>query len=299
MNVNGVVKMGIWEYFGGILRVHSSPTLGAACPAPSEGSAVISPNATCLQMMDEYQPNLPPKFAAAFGVNVYRVHPLPALITMSVAVVDRFSVTVTVTMQGDYGNLFCKARSRGKTPKDNNELLLKYDYNRAWKATSKPTVLTFGYTGLLPSTSYTMFCLVTDTDTSVADSFSNVLSKGQSFTTPCCRSLNIIQSPAAVYGYFAKYSTPEFSALGSSAYLFTFQLSSAPESDAIVVTPTTSDARIAVVPSSITFSPNSNSIVGQFFLNATNLPVPSISQLQITLGVANINGGRHLLMITI
>lgn len=131
---------------------------------------------------------------------------------------------------------------------------------------SSPTVVTL--TGLIPSTTYYVFCAL-NTVYGYKSSSSKIAATKTSVKTLCCREIAFTSTPAFVYGDLSVYPT------GASAkYTFYFTISYFPESSLtltpnIVATTSTSSAAssISIIPSSFTFSSLSTSTTAAFILS--------------------------------
>jgi hypothetical protein len=179
------------------------------------------------------------------------------------------NVSVTVTLASDSpGAVYCIAMSKGDVPI--SVAALKSGGTVKQFQTLGNVTITVMIPSLSALKAYQIFCYA-QTSGGLGNSYAEVLSTIQVFTTSCCHEIAFTNAPTSVYGDVALYSSSS-----SVSYMFSYSLSSAPSQGTIVVTPAfsytdgTIISDILAIPSSSSFLPSSSAskLVGQFILSA-------------------------------
>jgi hypothetical protein len=192
------------------------------------------------------------------------------------------NASVTVTLASDSpGAVYCIAMSKGNVPKS-IDALKSGGIVKQYQTLGNVTI-----TVMIPLLSalkaYQAFCYAQSSG-GFGNSYADVLSTKQFFTTSCCHEIAFTNSPTSVYGDISLYSSSS-----SLSYMFSYSLSTAPFQGSIIVTPHfaytdgTIITDILAIPSSSSFltSSSASKLSGQFILS-TNISGAVLVSLVVT-----------------
>jgi len=174
-------------------------------------------------------------------------------------------LTVSLTAKRLYASGFLFCLSSSSSSFSSYSLLESYGVVGSFRNFTEKVSLTL--TGLIPSKSYYVYCAIKTSEGYESPS-SKILQSRTIATTSCCRSISFTKVPGFVYGDLSRYSSD------SVAIQFQFSISYIPEA-LLLVTPSltststadTAVSLITIIPSTITFSPNSSSSFSSFILS--------------------------------
>eukprot|EP01040_Poterioochromonas_malhamensis_P009810 gene9810-10654_t len=193
--------------------------------------------------------------------------------TLTKSATPRSSATLTLTFTGEtvyYSDtLFCAAYTATTITSSNYFTRLNLDgVTASYSAGAQSVKVTL--TGLIPSTSYTAYCLV-ENIVGRYSAFTQVTQNALTFSSDCCKALSFTTAPSFIVNDYTLYTTATYS--GKNVY--SFSLDYLPSTGTtLVVQPTVTGAASNIIfkfsPSSFSFTSSSTSLKASFSLVTLN-----------------------------
>lgn len=130
--------------------------------------------------------------------------------------------------------------------------------------------------GLNAVTTYAVYCYVSSTVINEENSLADVVATGTAATTSCCNLITFSNQPSFIYADSSRYSTSSSGGtVDASKFTFTFALTAALKSAALIITPEVTFASngssvpralLTTAPSSITFQKQTTALTSSFVL---------------------------------
>jgi len=216
---------------------------------------------------------------------------LPQVISVT-SISTRTTIRATATLTGKHvlttGFLYCIASTNASF--SSMAILTQYGVNTAFKNLSSTLSVTL--TNLIPFQDYYVFCGIT-TSNGFKSSSLKILSSRDYVKTACCRTISFTSVAPFVFGDLAVYTNAK-----QSVPQFSYSISYLPD-DPLTIIPILSNLSytifspqsISVIPSSITFTKLSTSIVGTFILSGNEYTEGTYSiSLQVISSSGSISG---------